>query len=406
MARSYQSLGEVLPLLGRPTDGVKNLRKASEIFATLANITPGDRELQMQVADCYQSLGDLQGHSGLQNLGNRAGALESYRKAIVIFDALAAQDIGDRGARRGGAVLRVRIGDMLAEQGDLDAALQNYRGALELAEPVSAADPKNDRSQRVLALCYRKLGDIENQRGDFRQALQSALKAADINQALAAADPDNAQAKRNFALSLTSAADLLNKTGERPDALSKYRQAVGILEKLSAAAPADRFTRGQLSGALVSTAAVLAQQAQMAEARTMTSRALAIARELANWTSATPDELSQYAIMLMTCQPPDLREPATALLNAKQAVEKSVARDPKSLDILAQAYFQNGDAPRAIATEREVLKLLSAPSPNESALPARRKVEAQLARFEAGWQGHESGRAVRGRKQKSLQKDY
>jgi cytochrome c-type biogenesis protein CcmH/NrfG len=110
--------------------------------------------------------------------------------------------------------------------------------------------------------------------------------------------------------------------------------------------------------------------------------------------------------MLMTCQPADLREPATALLNAKQAVEKSAARDPKSLDILAQAYFQNGDVPSAIATENAVLKLLPAPSPSESALPARRKVETQLARFEAGREGHGSRRAARGSKQKSLQKDY
>lgn len=93
----------------------------------------------------------------------------------------------------------------------------------------------------------------------------------------------------------------------------------------------------------------------------MTSRGLALARDLASQTTATPDELSQYALILLTCQPPDLRGPVTALENAKRAVEKSGARDPKSLDVLAQAYFQTGDAVHAIDTEKQALQLLSTP---------------------------------------------
>ena len=387
LARSYQSLGEVLPLLGEPTEGVTNLRRASEIFETLTAATPADRELRVQLADSYQSLGDLQGHNGLQNLGDRASALESYRRAIAIFDALAAEDNNDRTARRGGAILRIRIGDMQQAQGDLDAALENYRAALERAESLAAADSKNDRSRRVQALSYRKLGDLENQRGDFKQALQHALKAAETNQTLAAADPDNAQAGMNFVLSLTAIADLLNKTGDHPGALTRYRQALGILEKLSVAAPTDVFMRGRLSEALVATGAVLVQQGKLAEARSMTSQGLVIARDLASRTMATPDELSQYALTLLTCQPPDLREPATALQKAKQAVEKSGERDPRSLDILAQAYFQNGDSARAIDMEKKALSLLPPPRPN-SVWPARQKVEAQLAKFEAGRHSH------------------
>ena len=384
LARSNQSLGEVLPLLGKPTEGVTNLRKATEIFARLVSSTPGDRDLLVQTANCYQSLGDLQGHSGLQNLGDRVGALESYRKALAIFDALAAEDNKYLKGRSGGAVLRIRIGDMQQAQGDLDAALNNYLVALERAESLVAADPKNDRFQRMLALSHRKLGDLENQRGDLKQALQNALKAADINQALAAADPDNAQAKMNFVLSLTTTADLLNKTGDPLSALAKYRQAVGILERLSAAAPTDLFMRGRLSDTLVSTGAALAQQGNLVEARSTTSRGLTIARDLASRTAATPDELNQYALILLTCQPPDLREPTTALQNAKQAVEKSGSRDPKSLDVLAQAYFENGDSARAIATEKQALNLLPPPLPtNHGVSPTRLKVEAQLAKFEA-----------------------
>jgi eukaryotic-like serine/threonine-protein kinase len=357
LARSYQSLGEVLAQLGKATEAVAEVRKAAEIFATLLRDTPRDRDLRVELADCYQSLGDLQGHSGLQNLGDRAGALDSYRRAMAVFDAMAAESPGDQKARAGAAVMRIRIADMQQGQGDLDAALENYRGARERAHSLAAEDPTNDRFRRILALSYRKLADLESERGELGQALQNARSAAGINQALAAADPTNAQASANFALSVTTLADLLNKTGNSGGALDEYRQAIAILEKLSAAAPTNLFMRGQLAEALVATGAVLAHRGRAAEARAEAARGVALARDLATRAGATPDELSRYALILLTCEPADLRDSAAALESAGQAVEKSAGRDPWSLHVLAQAYLQSGDAARGAETERRALSL-------------------------------------------------
>jgi non-specific serine/threonine protein kinase/serine/threonine-protein kinase len=357
LARSYQSLGEVLAQLGKATEAVAEVRKAAQIFATLLRDTPRDRELRIQLAQCYQSLGDLQGHSGLQNLGDRAGALDSYRRAMAVFDALAAESPGDQRARGGAAVMRIRVGDMQQAQGDLDAALENYRGARERAQSLAAADPTNDRFRRILGLSYRKLADLESARGELGQALQNARSAAGINQALATADPTNAQASSNFALSLTTLADLLNKTGNSSGALDEYRRVIAILEKLSAAAPTNLFMRGQLAEALVARSAVLAHRGRAGEARAEATRGVALARDLATRTGATPDELSRYALILLTCEPAELRDPAAALESAGQAVEKSAGRDPRSLHVLAQAYLQTGDAARSAETEQRALSL-------------------------------------------------
>jgi eukaryotic-like serine/threonine-protein kinase len=357
LARSHQSLGEVMPLLGKAADGAAELRTAAGIFVRLLARAPHDRELRVQLADCYQSLGDLLGHGGLQNLGDRAGALQSYGKAIAVFDAMAAEDPGDQKARGGGAVMRIRIGDMQQAQGDLDAALQNYRSALQRAQSLSAEEPGNDRFRRILALSHRKLADLETQRGELAQALTHARSAAEISQALSAADPDNAQANANFALSLSTLADLLSKTGDPAAALHEYRHAVAILEKLTTAAPTNLFMRGALSEALVATGTALVQQGRVAEAQTSTARGVAIARELATRASATPDELSRYAQILLTCQPAELRDAAAALRSAQQAVARSSGRDPKSLQVLAQAYLMNGDATRAAETRQRVASL-------------------------------------------------
>ena len=363
LARSHQSLGEVLPLLGKGADGAAELRKAAELFEQLLSRMPHDRELRVQLADCYQSLGDLLGHSGLQNLGDRAGALESYGKALAVFDAMAAEDPADQKARGGAAVMRTRVGDMQQAQGEVAAALENYRGALERAQSLAAADAKNDRFRRILALSHRKLADLESQRGEFGQALQHAHQAAEINGALATADPDNAQARANFAESLTTLADLLNKTGDSGGALEQYRQANAILEKLSAAAPGNLFMRGQLADSLVATGALLPQLGRVADARTLTTRGVAIARELASLPAATPDELNRYAQILLTCQLAELRDLASALRIAEQAVAKSGGRDPKSLHVLAEAYRLNGNPAGAAETERLALSLTPSPLP-------------------------------------------
>ena len=357
LARSYQSLGEVLPLLGKAADGVADLRKAAEIFAGLLAAAAHDRDLQVQLADSYQSLGDLLGHSGLQNLGDRAGALDAYRRALAVFDAMAAESPADQKARGGAAVMRIRIGDMQQAEGDSEAALENYRGAMQRARSLADEDPKNDRFRRILALSYRKLADLESQRGELGEAVQNARSAADINRALAAVDPDNAQASANFALSLMTTAKLLEKTGKSQAALDEYRQAVAILEKLSAAAATNLFMRSQLTEALVATGALLAHQGHTAEARSLTSRGAAIARDLASRPAATPDELSQYAQILLTCEPAELRDAATALKTAEQAVEKSQGHDPRSLHILAQAYLKNGDSAHAAEAEQRAQSL-------------------------------------------------
>ena len=340
LARSHQSLGEVLPLLGKPSAGATELRAAAKLFEQLLNRTPQDRDLRVLLADCYQSLGDLLGHGGLQNLGDRAGALDSYGKAQAVFDAMAAENPADQKARGGAAVMRIRIGDMRQAEGDLDAALENYRGALQRAQSLAAEDPANDRFRRMLALSYRKLADLDSQRGEFGEALQNARNAVEINRVLAAADPDNAQASANFALSLTTLADLQSKTGDPAGALNEYRQANAILEKLSAAAPGNLFTRGALAESLVATGSLLARLGRVGEARTLTTRGMAIARELASLPAATPDELNRYAQILLTCQPAELRDSARALRIAEQAVAKSGGHDPRSLHVLEEARRQ------------------------------------------------------------------
>jgi serine/threonine protein kinase len=383
VARSYRALADVLPQLGRPTEAVSNFRRAIAIFDLIRATQPSDSHLREELAACYQELGDLLGHNGLQNLGDPAGALQSYDKSLALYEELAARDPASRVARRGVALLQIRIGDMQEIRDDLNSALQAYGAALQTAEQLSAEDPANAEDLRRLALAHRKVGGIEEDLRDYKEALKEYAEAASINESLMNVDPTNVQANMGYVISLRWTGDLLKLTGEAGGALVKYRRVLEILDRLSVTHPANVTVQERLSEMLIVTARLLAERGEIDESRAMTRRGLDMSRELANRPEATPDDLSQYALGFLTCEPPALREPATALRYAKASVEKSGGTDSGNLDILAQAYFANHDLARAIESEERALALLAPVGPNQPVPPTRSRLEAQLARFKA-----------------------
>jgi hypothetical protein len=187
----------------------------------------------------------------------------------------------------------------------------------------------------------------------------------------------------SYAISLRWIGDLLKLTGDGAGAMRAFDRVLDTLTRLAAAQPHNVTVQARLADMSIVAGRLLAQRGDLDRSRSLTARGLAASRELADRPEATPDDLSQYALGFLTCEPPALREPATALRYAKASVEKAGATDSDNLDILAQAYFANHEVTRAIAAEEQALTLLVAPRPDQPAPPARRRIEAQLARFKA-----------------------
>jgi non-specific serine/threonine protein kinase/serine/threonine-protein kinase len=380
LARSYQSLAQVSPQLGDPSGAIQNFRRAATLLESLAAAAPSDSGLRQELADCYQFLADLQGHSGLQNLGDPVGALESYRRALVIYQGLAGADHGNRSALESIAMVQTRIGDMLEFRDDLANAFVAYHTGLEIAEQLAAEDPNSVEDRRRLAMAHRKVGGIHEDLGHYREALEEYHKAAAINEALMNADPTNVRASMGYAISLRWSGDLLKIMGDTTGARDKYYAILKILERLELLEPANITVRGRHAEMLIETGRLLAKRGEVPQARSLTARGLTIERELATRADATPDNLSQYAQDFLTCEPIDLREPATALRYAQVSVDKTGAIDSDNLDILAQALFENGKIDAAIETEHKALGLLAASSADA---PRRRRFDLHLTKFKA-----------------------
>jgi tetratricopeptide (TPR) repeat protein len=123
-----------------------------------------------------------------------------------------------------------------------------------------------------------------------------------------------------------------------------------------------------------SLASALYRAGRLDEAREHATKAVTDARSVAGRPEAPPFDLYAYARLLLTIEPPEMRDPDAALPVAKQAVEMSdldtlaerhAGHDPFGrtaylLDTLALAYEMTGDIENAADVQVERLNLLMA----------------------------------------------
>jgi len=103
---------------------------------------------------------------------------------------------------------------------------------------------------------------------------------------------------------------------------------------------------------------VLRAQQKHEEAKPFIPALLELRKREAQARDADAPTLNQYAWLLLTCEPVELRDPATALRVARAAVELSGRQEEGMLDTLALAEKENGDLRAAIEIQKEALLLV------------------------------------------------
>ncbi len=263
------------------------VQRALEYLDSLSQEARNDASLQRELATAYERVGDVQSRSQSANLGDSAGAMESYRKAHEIRKTLAA----------GGAIpdqLKYafncrNLAYLRYYASDTAEAVKLAQEALSVSEPLYQRDPSNRDVARELADDYAELGDILTEArigttgvdidGDYQKALEIDTKlAATTNdpaqkrqvlrdefkigrrlsdegyedraieafeKALAvgeplAADGKNIQAQRDVAATHSNLADALVNVGATSKALFHDRMNLEMSEKLAAGDPNDQ----------------------------------------------------------------------------------------------------------------------------------------------------------------------
>lgn len=381
LAYSYFSIGDMQAATSDLATALASYRKSLAIREELVAADPANRALNGNLADTYQRIGDILRSSDLQNLDDTEGALTSFNKMQAINEKLAAEDPTNADLQHSLAVGYEKIGRILEAKNDLPGALDFYRKELAIFGTIAQANPMNTKFRREVSIGYGDVGGALVKMGDNDGALEQYRQALQIREALVRADPANALARQDLALLEDVIGNRLVAKGDQAGAMESYRKALTIFEERYAANPNDQGTRSRLTRTLSSLASLSAKGGNRIEARSYLIRVLAMKKTEVDQPAATANEVNDYAWLLLTCEPADLRNPAAALGYAKRAADMTRERDANILDTLATAYHLTGDDARAAETEEESLSLLPADSLQ------RRKFEANLIRFKATLKG-------------------
>ncbi len=218
------------------------VKRSLEYLDKLAAESGGDADLERDLAAAYEKVGKIQGNSYYANLGDTEGALKSYKKSLELREKLFAADPNNQDLQHELANSLQGVGDMLYTVGTLKEGLSYYEKTLAIRAKLNAGEPNNLKYREGLAETYTRLGDIKGLEGypnlgDTLGSLKYYKKAVEIGENLVKTQPENPSFKSSLAIWKTSLGMLQSTTGDNRSAIENGQNAVKMFKELIAANP-------------------------------------------------------------------------------------------------------------------------------------------------------------------------
>ena len=280
------------------------VQNSLQYLEALSAESANEPSLQRELASAYEKVADVQGGFRTSNLGDTAGAISSYRKALAIRRPLSDADPANRDLRR--ELLRNygKLSEMLSGEGDNDGAVAATGEALKLAQALAAApdatvaDRRNLGSalaslgwqlthanrfgdgmlflrqaiaiyepllkdtpgdfdiSRMLSVSYGRIGDALLDRTDnYAEAFDMHSKAYALERHMAELDTHNTRVNKLVAYSLLGMADALGRLKRPREALQKQVEAAQLLGAILDADPKNEIARYDAAFALTEASA-------------------------------------------------------------------------------------------------------------------------------------------------------
>jgi eukaryotic-like serine/threonine-protein kinase len=191
-------------------------------------------DLERELSAAYERVGDVQGNPRYANLGDTAGAVASYRKALRIRLALADGDrVGSVDDRVALTAVYVKLGFGLGATSDFPAALKDLQQAYHIGERLAAEQKDNPQAQEAFAMASFALGECFSNMGNLASALEFYRKSAAIREAITGGPPTfRVQVQTNLAGVYDYMSEAVYLQGDLDAALSfmdKSHQIIGRL---------------------------------------------------------------------------------------------------------------------------------------------------------------------------------
>jgi tetratricopeptide (TPR) repeat protein len=162
-----------------------------------------------------------------------AQELQGHQQELENRQRLAAADLGNLTNQRDLATAHIKVGDVLAAQGQHKAALEDYVRGSEIRRNLAVADPGNQAWQRDLAIGYDRVGQAHQILGETAEALESYKSSLAVRQKLYLANRRDFTTQHELASSLDRVGALLKAVGNGKLALSAYQQSVLLRQGLA-----------------------------------------------------------------------------------------------------------------------------------------------------------------------------
>ena len=136
-------------------------------------------------------MGDVLGQVRAASLGDSAGAMGSYLKALRIREALVAADPRDAQKRRDLAASLRKLGNQLIETSQAARGLEYLRRVLQIYIELASERPEDSEVRYELAEIYNDLGLALEGSGKMALALEHHRKALALREEFMTANPED-----------------------------------------------------------------------------------------------------------------------------------------------------------------------------------------------------------------------
>ena len=222
--------------------------RALEYLDGLSKDAKGDASLERELATAYDRVGDVLGYPYAANLGDFPRALDSYRKALAIREALASSSRTEWKLQNELLSSYFRIANVLGNTADLKGALDAWEKALPIAQGIASGLPSAVASDQLAGIYYFK-GAVLARLGERDRALASYEQGKSIRTAALETYGPNITLRNHLAADYMGIASVIGQQGRMDEAIAMETKATETIEQFSKEHPESAAFREYLGEA-------------------------------------------------------------------------------------------------------------------------------------------------------------
>jgi tetratricopeptide (TPR) repeat protein len=295
LAAAYVGAARITVEIGSIHDAVDAFRRAVAIDEALIASDPTDVGHRAALAETL-----LEATRPIEQTGRVGEAMQMSRRALATYEALSRAHPGDLMTRSGLSEAVTRVGYYQARTGAMGASLESTRQAVRLSEEVVRAAPADEMYRSRLAVQLATLGDRLHSTGRRPESLLAYTRALEIRQQLADERPDDPARARALGLSLFKMGFAHRLSGSPGEATAYHRRALELREQLASTGASLVADRLGLADSLMEIGHLESQAGRLPETEVLYRRALSLREQVFDEDPRLTNSLSNLADVLLT----------------------------------------------------------------------------------------------------------